>query len=160
MKLLKRTAGRWTFHLAEKEKQLLLAVLGFYPVLDPSFQPLSKSSDRATLKDDQALLEEALLSRKQDNAQALQKTFGEGKCFSKSSPGWRLALNGQQIEMLLQVLNDIRVGSWRNLGCPEPRQEGKLARTEANLRSLFAMQVGGHFQTSLLEALDHDAGPD
>ena len=160
MRLLKRSAGTCLFHLGEEEKGLLLEVIGLYPVLEPSFQPLSKSSDPARRKADQRLLEEALASQKEENAQTIRKTFGEGKCFSKSGPAWRMALTDAQAETLLQVLNDIRVGSWQNLGCPDPEQERRLHGTKATRRSLFLMEISAFFQTNLLRALDHDAGAD
>jgi hypothetical protein len=160
VKFLKRDANRWFFQLGQREKPMLLEVLALYPVLDSSLLPLSKSADPAKLQADQKLLEEALASQREENARKLHKIFGTEKRFSRDGPRWHLTLNGEEIDMLLQVLNDIRVGSWRNLGCPDPQREQTLKMTDAASRSFFAMEMSGHFEMCLLKALDHDTSAD
>jgi hypothetical protein len=64
-----------------------------------------------------------------------------------------LALAPAQFEWLLQVLNDIRVGSWVQLGCPElaPARLSELAAK--NPIPFTAMETSGYFQMALLEAV-------
>jgi hypothetical protein len=51
------------------------------------------------------------------------------------------------------VLNDIRVGSWVKLGCPDLEKPAPLEMTRANARALQAMHISGQFQMELLEAV-------
>jgi hypothetical protein len=154
VKLVTRDGDRWTFQLRRQEKALLLDLLQRYPVLDPAFQPLSKTADLAQRQADQELLHEALAAQQEENRRMLHDLLGEGQCFSRVERGWRFTLEGRQVETLLQMLNDIRVGSWRNLGCPDAGQTSSPEITEANLRSLYAMELSGFFQTHLLAALE------
>jgi hypothetical protein len=64
--------------------------------------------------------------------------------------GGRLSLSPAEVEWVLQVLNDIRVGSWIILGSPEERLP---ELNETNAPHVWAMEMAGHFQAQLLEAL-------
>jgi hypothetical protein len=55
---------------------------------------------------------------------------------------------------LLEVLNEVRVGSWLNLGKPDNLDRVLLAQDEANARSLWSMELSGYFQMALLAALN------
>ena len=44
--------------------------------------------------------------------------------------GLQLTLSGPEIEWLLQVLNDVRVGSWIALGSPDPESGKKIVFNE------------------------------
>jgi hypothetical protein len=65
----------------------------------------------------------------------------------------RLVLSSAQLEWLLQVLNDIKVGSWVQLGCPEIERAAPLKLTKLNARSFQALHLSGQFQVALLEAV-------
>jgi hypothetical protein len=154
VKLLTRDGDRWTFLMRRQEKALLLDLLQGYPVLDPAFQPLSKTPDLAQREAEQQLLRESLAAQQEENRRVLQDLLGDDRCFSRDDRGWRFSLDARQMETLLQVLNDIRVGSWRNLGCPDAGQESSAEITEPNLRNLYAMELSGFFQSRLLAALE------
>jgi hypothetical protein len=70
--------------------------------------------------------------------------------FVENQAAWRLVLSPADVEWLLQILNDIRVGSWLMLGSPEEELE---VLSEKNAPHLLAMHMSGHFQMELLEAL-------
>ena len=79
---------------------------------------------------------------------------------SAASPTWRqdtyLVLNPltpSELEWLLQILNDVRVGSWIILGSPEQAMEFKLLN-EKTAADFWAMEMSGQFQMRFLEALD------
>jgi len=63
-----------------------------------------------------------------------------------------------QIEWLLQVLNDVRVGSWLMLGEPEPGDEPAV--TKANAKYLLALELCGVFESVLLTGLGVGESPD
>jgi hypothetical protein len=53
----------------------------------------------------------------------------------------------------LQVLNDVRVGSWIALGSPDTEQGEKILLTEETAPRVRSMEVAGAFEAVLLEAL-------
>jgi hypothetical protein len=152
VKLIQRDGDHWLFKLRRQEKVLLLDLLQFYPMLEASFQPLSKNPTPAVANADPEL-KEALAAQKEENKKFLAKLFGEGSGFTAIGKDFHLQLSAEQVEMLLQVLNDIRVGCWRNLGSPDYHKEHALAPTEENLRQLQVMELCGLFEGQLLEAL-------
>ena len=153
MKLLERNDAGLVFHLARQEKQLLQETLRLYPVLPADFQPLSKTGDSEQLRAAQQLLEESLAEQKQQNQRLLEKLAADPERFAVAPNGWHFRLAAGEIEWFLQVLNDIRVGSWRRAGCPEELHDNPEAINEQTLPHFWAMEVSGFFQCLILEAL-------
>ena len=84
----------------------------------------------------------------------VEELFRAPQRFFKNALGERhLVLTAAQLEWLLQVLNDIRVGSWVRLGCPDMEQRAALNLTRTGARSLQAMHICGEFQLALLEGV-------
>jgi len=61
------------------------------------------------------------------------------------------------MEWLLQVLNDIRVGSWLILGEPDEKQGKPIALNDDNARYYAAMEFCGLFQMMLLDAFQQSS---
>ncbi len=158
MKVVRSFQDNVLFHLGQREKHLLLAVLQRYPCVPSAHQPLSKS---AALPDQQAaqqLLDEALAEQRTENKKRLQALLADPRRFKETKTGWLLSLSRADAEWLLQVLNDIRVGSWIILGSPE--QGTAVALLSAKTAPHFwAMEMSGHFQMQLLSALEGERGP-
>ena len=142
----------FTFEIGRREKRLLLEVLKLYPLVPSSHHRLTMSGDAAEAAPAQKLLNEALAEQKHENKKQLELMLNEGGRFTESDSGYRFILSQHQLEWLLQVLNDIRVGSWLILGEPD---EKKGKRSVVKLESavyLWAMELSGYFQSVLLEA--------
>jgi hypothetical protein len=80
----------------------------------------------------------------------LQALLADPQRFKPAETGARLSLSPAEVEWVLQVLNDVRVGSWIILGSPDEK------RTELNERTaphFAAMETAGYFEAQLLEAL-------
>jgi hypothetical protein len=150
VKRLKASSEKLVFHLVPWEKQLLLKVLQEYPCIPPAHQRLSKSSATPEPKVSQELLDEALAEQRSENRRNLQTLLKDPHRFEKDEHGWRLALGRPEAEWLLQILNDVRVGSWLRLGSPEQLSD---ALTEDNAPDFWTMEMAGVFQAHLLEAL-------
>ena len=150
MKRLKASSEKLVFHLVPWEKQLLLKVLEQYPCIPPAHQPLSKSATAPEPKVSQQLLNEALAEQRSENRRNLQALLEDPHRFEKDEHGWRFSLGVPEVEWLLQILNDVRVGSWLRLGSPEQLTE---ALTEERATDFWTMEMAGVFQAHLLEAL-------
>ena len=104
--------------------------------------------------ENQTLLEEAIAAQQQTHKQQVEALLANKARFVEESGGFRFALDRDQVEWLLQVLNDVRVGSWLILGCPDPEAGKPPKPTPKNAPFLLAMELCAHFQYELLEALD------
>jgi hypothetical protein len=147
MKLIRTTTNKLRFRLSPREKDLLLAVLRLYPCIPTAYQPLTRL---ARLGDsNQQLLDEALAEQRASNKKHLQVLLADPKTLTKTKTGWELSLSPADVEWLLQVLNDIRVGSWTILGSPE---DCTAPLNAANVSHLWAMKIAGAFEMEILEA--------
>ena len=154
MKLLKRGGGKWVFYLEEEEKTLLFALLERYPVMPPVYQPLSRTARGGEPGTDQRLLEEALAEHRRENRKHLQQLLKSGHRIRTMASGFRLSLSDTEIEWLLQMLNDVRVGSWIALGAPED-DLCDFELNETTVMHAWAMEMAGYFQSGFLAALNH-----
>lgn len=155
MRLLRKEAGKFQFAIGRREKALLKAVLNEYPLVPLSHHQLFRGEAAADGASDQGLLEEAMDQQKQEHKQWVASLLTSKTRFRKEENGQQVSFSAAEMERLLQVLNDVRVGSWLILGCPDP-DEGTLPNlTEANARFLFLMELSGQFECELLEALDN-----
>lgn len=151
MKLVRSSKNSLTFELGHREKELLLQVLRLYPRIPPTAHRLSKRSALPEPEANQRLLEEALAEQRADNQKQLQALLKEPRRFTSTPTGSRLTLSATDLEWFLQVLNDIRVGSWLSLGAPEDRIP---PLTEQNAPDLWAMELAGAFQMQFLNAVE------
>jgi hypothetical protein len=148
--LIRSTKQQFQFRLGRREKQVLLGLLNLYPCLPAAHQPLSKSGGLPGQETGQGLLDEALAEQRQENRRQLQALLADPGRFQEQETGWRLSLSPADLEWLLQVLNDIRVGSWVLLGSPEEQLVGLDEKTAPHY---WAMEMSGQFQMQFLEAM-------
>lgn len=152
MKLLRVEDDRRIFHLAKQERQLLALLLGLYPVIPSAHQSLSKSAATANLAD-QRMLDQALAEQRSENKKLIRSFLADPRHFHESDGSVRMTVTGAEIEWLLQVLNDVRVGNWILLGSPADELP-ELAPDDPNAPHAWAMDLAGFFQMSLLGALN------
>ena len=100
-----------SFQISASEEALLLAILRLYPEVENSHHRISKEPKSVTSAE-QTLLEESMAELRKAHRRKLDDLFRvPGRFFKDASGQRRLVLTGEQLEWLLQVLNDIRVGS-------------------------------------------------
>jgi len=157
MKLIKADGDNLIFQIGKRDKRILIEVLKFYPVMPAKYQPISKSTRAAAIEENQRLLETALTEHRRENRKQLEAMLAEPHRFQENEDGYRFTLSAAQMEWLLQILNDVRVGSWLILGCPDEKQSNSVKVTERNSHYHWAMEIGGYFQHKLLQALDRTA---
>ena len=151
MKLVRADKSGQVFYLGQREKQLLIDTVARYPLVPAAHHRLSKNDPGPNAEENQRWLEAALDEQRQENRRQVLAMLNEPQRFRAAKSGFELTLTPVQIEWLLQVLNDVRVGSWLALGEPEPGEEPDV--TEQNAGYLLAMELCGAFQSGLLAAL-------
>ncbi len=142
----------FVFLMQGHEVECLTALLKTYPQLDAAFHRIT-SGDAAEIKAEQETLEAAMAERRRDHKRKLDKFLASPGRFRQMAPDqFRFVVTPEQMEWLLQILNDVRMGCWVKLGRPE--LEGARARnlTGEAMRDLAALELSGFFQMVLLEA--------
>lgn len=156
MKLLRTEKDRCIFRLSRQEKDVLALLLRLYPVIPAEHQQLSKSS--ASVNDaNQQLLDEALAEQRNENKKLVESFLSDPKRFHESEASVRMTITAGDIEWLLQMLNDVRVGNWILLGSPEG-QRSELSPNDPNAPRLWAMEVAAFFQMNLIQAANEPPG--
>jgi len=143
------TGDKFTFQAGSREKHLLLRVLKLYPLI-PAAHHLKQA--HRLLDSSQKLLDEALTEQRAEHKKQVEAFLAEPSRFEQTETGWKFSLSNTELEWLLQVLNDIRVGSWISLGSPEDKLDLRLM-TKETAPQFWAMEVAGAFQMEMLEAL-------
>ncbi len=151
MRLVEAKDGLFVFHLAKRERALLTHALKMFPGGSGPVAPLSKSGDEQKLAEHERSLEEALAEQRTEHKRLLDAFLGEQGRFAEDKSGFRLRLTTAQMDWLLRVLNEVRVGLWMKLGRPEELAPLVLA---GQLDSVVAMEICALFQSRLLAALD------
>jgi hypothetical protein len=153
VKLIRTKREKLVFEISLPEKRLLFEVLKLYPLISATHHRLSKSARSAKHDENQRLLEESLAAQREENRKNVRAMLDKPGHFQTTASGCQLALSGPEIEWLLQVLNDVRVGSWIALGSPDPEQGKKIVFNEKILPHFRAMELVGAFQMVFLDAL-------
>lgn len=152
MKLLSQKDDTFTFLVGKRERDMLVAVLLRYPVLAAGhFSKRPAASLPAP--PDQALLQEALAEQQKESRRALEQWLRAEGRFQETDLGCTFSLAGGELEWMLQVLNDIRVGSWVLLGEPDGKTPAPAELTEENMQLVWALEVAGLFEHHLLQAI-------
>jgi hypothetical protein len=158
MRVVHVAANEFVLEMSPREKSLFLGVLQRYPLIPVSHHRLTRTPHPKVNADDQQLLEEAMSGQKR----VLQGRAGDlirsKDRFVLQGRSWRIAFTREDLEWLLQVLNDVRVGSWLLLGCPDPDEGKAPVITTSNGRHVLLMELSGYFESLVLEALDGGKG--
>jgi hypothetical protein len=148
---VKAGAGKFSFQMERNERRLLFQVLRAYPLVPIAHHRLSKSEEN---REDQQLLEDSLAAQRKEHKKQVKSLLAAKSRFRANKRGWRWSLNAAQIEWLLQVLNDVRIGAWLAIGSPDGQIETIAVFNEKTAPYFWAMEISGHFQAVLLKALD------
>lgn len=159
MKLIEREGDRVVFRMSAREKKLLERLLSLYPLQSGHAARLSHETGPRWEEANQ-LLAEASKEQKTELAAWVARRLTEGEAFVASGASWRLVLEGGDVERLLQVLNELRIGSWIKLGRPEDLDAVDPDDTAVAMAPLhWLLVLTGQFQMVLIHALYGDVGP-
>lgn len=157
MKLIKKTHEKYIFELLLEEKELLIKILKLYPLVDYSNYELSRSLKNDQISQSKKILLDALKEHQVENRRLMHELFENPDALKpKQNPDYyTLELDSEKIERLLQVLNDIRIGSWQKLGCPDLDSREEVVRSPEDIMSLYIMDICEYFEYYLLKAMGY-----
>ena len=158
MKLIGRHDEQFVFEMIEQEKFLLLTLLSLYPQVPLAHHRLSQNpKDLPDADANQHLLEEALKVQKEESRKWLAATFKEPERFKPGKDGFFLTITRPEMEMLLQMFNDVRIGSWLALGSPDPEAKKELKPDRRTASFQQRMELAGLFEMFFLKVIHEQA---
>jgi hypothetical protein len=157
VKLLRVNKNSFVFQFNAREQELLFEVLQLYPLVPATRARLTKDP-AAQSAENQRLLEESLAEQRAENRRHVTALLNAPDRLQPSGKHVLLKLQPTEMEWLLQVLNDLRVGSWIALG--EPDEDRPPEITPENFRHAVTMEVCGAFESLLLAAFGETESPD
>jgi hypothetical protein len=157
VKLLNKTGEKFVFELMSEEKELLSKIFGLYPMLDRDKIELSKTIKDEQICQSKKILSDAFKEFQDSNKRFISELFEKSDNFKPSEDYeyYTLELDGEQIERLLQILNDIRVGMWQKLGCPDLENRKDFIRSAEDVFAVYIMDICEYFEYYLLKALGY-----
>lgn len=157
MKFIGRHEEQLVFEMTVREKSLFLAILGLYPQVPQSHHRLSQQADLPDAEANRRLLEESLKAQKAESQKWITTAFKEPGRFKPGKTGFYLTIKRPELEMLLQIFNDVRIGSWLTLGSPGIRQKKKLVPNPQTAPFIQRMELAGAFEMFFLKAIRDEA---
>ena len=150
MKLVRQKDGLWQYHLVQNETGVLVGLLKKFPFTKTAPVKISRTDKHPKARERENLLNESLAEHRKELKRSAQDLIHPDK-LKQQEKGWLMTLSLEERETMLQILNDIRVGSWRALGEPEDlhTKAPQPGAQEPVYRSL--MDLAGYFECGLLE---------
>jgi hypothetical protein len=157
MKLLSRDSERLVFLVTRREHALLLSTLGLRHATLSRRAPsrLSRTDDARFAEAGDQLNETLRRHRRAGFAQMDELLRDPARCVPSKS-GFGLTLRQAEFELLLQMLNEIRIRAWQRMGSPD-FEAGDLPKpTPDNLESYVTGEAVAGLQSKFLSAVDDD----
>ncbi len=159
MNLIHAAADAFQFEISEGEKGLLFHLLQLYPLVPATHYRLSKDRQIPNREENQHLLDEALSAQRLENRKQVEAMLNEPKRFAACAAGYQVSFSRGELEWLLQVFNDVRLGSWIALGSPDQQQEIRQRQTKQTARHVLTMDLAAFFEMALLGAIRGELPP-
>lgn len=163
MRLLKHSGTKWQYVLNPREGLLLRMLVKEFPLTPATPGKINRTGGDPRSAGRERLLNESLGEHRKDLKRQARKLLTAK--FKDGEDGWRLSMNLDEREILLQLLNDIRVESWHALGEPENLDALPPQASEADQKHHQLMHVAGYFEWKMVgdavegpEARDEDPG--
>ena len=149
MRLTKQTKEGLKYELNFSEGDCLRALLRRFPITVQVHAEISKTDADPKSIEREKLLNESLADHRKELVKQALGLLASGR-FRREEKGCLLTLGLEEREILLQILNDIRVGCWCALGEPEKLEPKTPPSTDRELVYYNLMNLAGYFEASLL----------
>lgn len=154
MKLRRVAAGHLELQLAPRERRLLAQLIGPYPSIPEDYhRPLAErpaqDADPA-LERAESLRRESLAAHRSTLRETAQSLIA--RLLDQDPPApLTLDLEADTLERLLQIVNDVRVGAWIRLGCPDPTDADHV-NGHPDPAWALRLELAGDLEALLLQA--------
>ena len=149
MKLSEQPGESWQYQLRRNEAEILRGLIKRFPFTEPEAARISKTDSDPASAEREKLLNESLAEHRKDLRTAALALLRK-ELWQQSETGTVLTRDAASREILLQMLNDIRIGVWHALGDPECLDTVPLQPTMQELAWRNLMDLAGYFEMQLL----------
>lgn len=151
MKRIKSKPEVWVFRMEAAEVSQLKHLVENYPITPAVPAKISQTDTGDASREREQLLEESLAAHR---AELRQYTgfLMNAKHLKELKTCWRLTLTHEEREILLQMMNDIRVGCWHALGNPEDLYALNASHTARHYAMVAFIHVAGFFEHHLIDS--------
>ena len=149
MKLSGQPGESWQYQLRRNEAEILRGLIKRFPFTEAEAARISKTDSDPASVEREKLLNESLAEHRKDLRTAALALLRK-ELWQQSETGTVLTLDAASREILLQMLNDIRIGAWHALGDPECLDTVPLQPTMQELAWRNLMDLAGYFEMQLL----------
>lgn len=148
-----KNSKSFAFRFDGPEFGLFSAVLETFPAQEGTLRTICGNVDA------EDLLEEALREHRENLRAELREMLAKNTTRTvdvDDRESYTLRINEGEVEWLLQVLNDIRVGHWVKLGRPDAGAKAPMTQTPTGetLRSMTLLHLSTVWQGILLESIE------
>jgi hypothetical protein len=148
MRLLTQSKSGWRYQLSRAEAQTLRSLLKWFPTTANVAVRITHTDTDPKAAEREKLLNDSLAEHREELRRKAQHLI-DGDRLKLLGDRYVLNLGLDDREILLQILNDIRVAGWRALGQPEdldlPPNASESERAHHSL-----MNLAGYFECMLL----------
>lgn len=139
------------FGVHSGERELFERTLERYPVIPGARAPLTREGSEEDLAEAQEMLETLTREAKAENVRRVADFLRKPRQFEAKDGVLRLNVARGELNWLLEIVNEIRVGVWSRLGEPDP---GNIPFNTSNIEDWIAMEYCAEIQMNLLEVLN------
>ena len=148
MRLLTQSKSGWRYQLSRVEAQALRSLIKLFPFTATVAVKITATDTDPKAAEREKLLNESLAEHREELRKEAQHLIG-GDRLKIRHEGYVLSIGLDDREILLQILNDIRVESWRALGQSEDLNP-KANPSESEQAHHSLMSLAGYFECELL----------
>ncbi len=155
MKLIRQGNGSFELRMEEGEWTALSDLLGQYPLTPANHHSLnSKDRPDPDLKESDQWLRDSVSNHQTEREVQLKKWLSNVQAdHSGADVEYPVKFDADRADWLIEILNDLRVGSWLSLGCPSPEEISGKTWKSSDWPTLWTMEASGMYQSILLKAL-------
>lgn len=159
MNFLEANDDKLVFLIEPRGRRVLRKLCLKYPSLEVSYFELCRTMDEEELPDGREVADQSLREEQSEVRKRILKLLADESRFEETEGFLLMRLTMEEVDLLLQVLNDVRIGCWSRAGSPSEGGE-ELMRSDPKLAPLLAaMQLCGFFQGALLDGLNRQKNP-
>ena len=155
MNVTRQEDGQFELRMEEEEWRSLCQLLSQYPLTPADHHSLnSKNNPDPGLKESDQWLRDSV-SKHQTDRELQIKQWIQGIEPVDSDEGhlYPVLFDAERADWLIEILNDLRVGSWMSLNCPAPETLSDKSPDSEEWPRIWIMEVSGMNQSILLQAL-------
>lgn len=155
--MVKQTQKGFQYELNEKDVESLRFLVKQFPITAFSPARISKTDSGAKSVEREDLINESLLAHRKELKRKARGLVQREKFKTlEGKQVYRISLGAR--ETMLQILNNIRVESWRILGEPEDPESTILRMTGEKFKYYHFMRLAGYFEYHFLNLEDEEQG--